>query len=94
MCLVSFTWQSAVPASTMCITVVCSFLLLSSFTFYGCNSLTDASLSNICKSLATASINYNGTKTLKIMGITAEQVARLTEADLANMTAAGWTTGY
>lgn len=62
--------------------------------FYGCTSLSNASLNNILASM-TGATAYTGTKTLKFLGLTSDQSTTCT--GLSNYTAftnAGWSTGY
>lgn len=62
--------------------------------FTNCSKLTDESLNNIMASLLTAT-SYNGTKTLKQIGLSSSQAT--TCQTLSNWDAlveAGWTTGY
>ena len=62
--------------------------------FSGCESLSDDSLNNIMSSLISA-VAYTGTKTLKLLGITAEQATRCQAlSNYQAFTEAGWTTGY
>lgn len=62
--------------------------------FSGCENLSDDSLNNIMSSLISA-VAYTGTKTLKLLGITAEQATRCQAlSNYQAFTEAGWTTGY
>lgn len=59
-----------------------------------CDSLTDESLNNIMATMLTAAA-YTGTKTLKYIGLSAEQTTRCQSlSNWAALSAAGWTTGY
>ena len=63
-------------------------------TFYGCTSLSDESLNNILAMCANAT-SYNGTKTLKNIGLASEQATKCTTlSNYSAFTSAGWTTGY
>ena len=65
-----------------------------SYTFLGCDSLSNDSLNNILAMLTNA-IKITSNKTLKYVGLSAEQATTCTT--LSNWTAceaAGWTTGY
>lgn len=66
--------------------------------YYGCTSLSDASLNNILGSMAGAT-SYTGgllrPKTLAFLGLTRDQATRCQNlSNYAAFTAAGWSTGY
>lgn len=62
--------------------------------FSGCTSLSDESLNNILAMCKNAT-SYTGTKTLKQIGLTSEQVNKCTTlSNYQAFTNAGWTTGY
>lgn len=64
--------------------------------FYSCTSLTNESLHNIIKSLASAKNLFSGgTRTLLSVGLTESQATACTEfEEWATLTSRGWTTGY
>lgn len=64
--------------------------------FYSCTSLTNESLHNIIKSLASASNLFSGgTRTLLSVGLTQAQATACTEfEEWATLTSRGWSTGY
>lgn len=64
-------------------------------TFYGCTSLSNASLNNILGILPTATKLAAANKTLAYIGLTSEQATTCsTLSNWADAQTAGWTTGY
>lgn len=63
--------------------------------FAGCTSLSDESLNNIMASLMSSGYTGTSNKTLKYIGLSAEQATRCQSlSNWAAFSAAGWTTGY